>query len=115
MNIISCSSIKFDDTEKIESSLSHQEWIKSLKTGDIINVCDEAGKWYESLVRMVDDGNVYVHFIGWKIKWNRIYDCKLEQDLSLVEPRYCHAKGPHVPTFLYEAKMNAIFLSWRIP
>ena len=62
---------------------SHQEWVKSLKFGDIINARDSQQKWYESLVRWVDHENdqILIHFIGWTNRWDAIYGHNIQGDL----------------------------------
>ena len=76
-----------------------REWRLCLKTGDIIDVRDDQEKWYESVVRLVeydpDSGEtfVYVHFIGWNIKW----DERINVRSDCIAKRGTHTNGPHRP------------------
>ena len=46
-----------------------------LNVGDYVDAQDSAGKWYEAMVREVEDDSVVVHYFGWASKW----DCKLRR------------------------------------
>ena len=63
-------SFKKDDYSK----LSRDKWLKTLRCGDIINARDFADKWYEVWVRYIDGTSLYIHWIGWNVKWDCIYD-----------------------------------------
>ena len=86
-------------------NLSRDEWLKSLKTGDIINVKDSQNKWYESLVRYVDGNKVYIHFIGWNVQWDTCYDCNIEDDVECLDRRYSHRRRAHKPTGPHDVKL----------
>ena len=97
-----------------DQTLTKEEWIKTLKSGDIINAKDDRGKWYESLVRFAEDNKVYIHFIGWNTKFDTMYDCNLRDDLICLDKRYSHVMRSHIPKKSRQKKMNDIYLSWRI-
>jgi ubiquitin carboxyl-terminal hydrolase 8 len=41
-----------------------------LQPGDLVDAQDVAGKWYEAVVRQVDNDTVLVHYAGWASKWD---------------------------------------------
>jgi hypothetical protein len=41
-----------------------------LQVGDFVDAQDSAGKWYEAIVRSLDDDFVTVHYFGWASKWD---------------------------------------------
>lgn len=41
-----------------------------LQVGDFVDAQDAAGKWYEALVREIDDDSVTVHYFGWASRWD---------------------------------------------
>ena len=73
----------------------NQQSPKRLQVGSIVDVQAEDGKWYESVIRyfrfedsMDNDyitAYVYVHYIGWKVKWDEIKIVKLLTKDSLIE------------------------------
>ena len=55
----------------------HSDWLRSgleleerIQVGDFVDAQDIAGKWYEAVVRNVDDVSVTVHYIGWASRWD---------------------------------------------
>jgi len=49
-----------------------------LSVGDFVDAQDTAGKWYEAVVRQIEDDLVCVHYFGWASKW----DCKLRRRME---------------------------------
>ena len=71
---------------------------KRLKVGDIVDVKDYQGKWYEALVRYVyprnspKAGKCVIHYIGWNVKWDvEIYIA----DTNRLAKRNTHTTGPY--------------------
>lgn len=61
----------------IEIRRSNEKWPRMelelsnrLQVGDFVDAQDSAGKWYEALVRRVEDDVVTVHYFGWASKWD---------------------------------------------
>lgn len=57
---------------------------------DIIDAKDTVGRWYESTVRDVKDGRVFVHYNQWVSTW----DEWLPVDSDRLAPRNTHTTGP---------------------
>ena len=74
-----------------------EDWRENLQVGDIIDVRDKCHKWYESMVRYIYPkksehyGNCIVHYIGWKLKWNKM----IALDSDRLAKRNRHTKGPY--------------------
>ena len=53
-----------------------EEWVNKLKIGDIIDVCDFKGAWYQGFIRCIEfneklnDKIFSIHYIGWSSKWD---------------------------------------------
>ncbi len=41
-----------------------------LQVGDFVDAQDSAGKWYEAMVRSMQDDFVTVHYFGWASRWD---------------------------------------------
>lgn len=41
-----------------------------IQVGDFVDAQDVAGKWYEAVVRRVDEDAVTVHYMGWASRWD---------------------------------------------
>jgi len=41
-----------------------------IRVGDYVDAQDVAGKWYEAVVREVDETSVKVHYVGWASRWD---------------------------------------------
>jgi hypothetical protein len=46
------------------------EFENCIKAGDFVDAQDVSGKWFESVVRVVTEDTVTVHYLGWASKWN---------------------------------------------
>eukprot|EP01084_Bolivina_argentea_P070180 127617_1 len=74
-------------------------WRETLQIGDIIDVKDRKGDWYESLIRYVfphnsdKAGKCVVHYIGWNSKFDEIL---IIYDVCRLAKRHTHTKGPHI-------------------
>jgi ubiquitin carboxyl-terminal hydrolase 8 len=58
-----------------------------LQVGDFVDAQDIAGKWYEAIVREVDDDTVKVHYFGWASRWNSTLRRKRDSVVESVNPR----------------------------
>lgn len=89
------------------------EFGNRLQIGDFVDAQDSAGKWYEAIVRNMDDDSVLVHYFGWASKWDcripRMPGKKLEGTaavswlstfLHFVE--YIHAMSSHLRIYTTE-------------
>ncbi len=98
-------------------------WVDSLEVGDIINAKDDTNKWYESMVRYKDGRKIYIHYIGWNLKFDTIYNCNEEKDLLGLSGRDTQCLRAHIPQKLaprsyMPRKMMQTFgdkltISWR--
>ena len=43
-----------------------------IKVGDFVDAQDSSGKWYEAVVREVNEDTVSVHYLGWASRWDSI-------------------------------------------
>ena len=73
-------------------------WIQQLKVGDIIDVRDDQKKWYEAVIRNIDNSDnkpkLIIHYVGWKLK----YDTEvLASDAKRIRKRGVKTSGPHRP------------------
>ena len=99
--------------------LSRDKWFTSLETGDIINAKDERNNWYEALVRYVDGTKLYIHWIGWSLRWDEILDFGDENVCKCLDKRYSHCAGPqrHCIDTNKQQKIRDLkdtcFFSWR--
>ena len=72
-------------------------WRGFLQSGDIVDVMDGQGKWYESVLRFVypvgheKHGMCIVHYIGWKDKC----DEGLQIESKRIAERNAHTTGPY--------------------
>jgi ubiquitin carboxyl-terminal hydrolase 8 len=41
-----------------------------IQVGDYVDAQDSAGKWYEAIIREVNEDSVTTHYSGWASKWN---------------------------------------------
>lgn len=53
-----------------------------IQVGDFVDAQDVAGKWYEAIVRKVDDDTVTVHYMGWASRW----DARIKRRQSHTAP-----------------------------
>jgi len=71
------------------------DWINNLQIGDIVDACDDQGKWYESIIRWFElKGNrklLYLHYIGWNKKWDEMI---YSDDVKRIAKRNAKTKGP---------------------
>ncbi|KAG7349657.1 ubiquitin carboxyl-terminal hydrolase [Nitzschia inconspicua] len=58
-----------------------------LQVGDFVDAQDIAGKWYEAIVREVDENTVSVHYFGWASRWNSKLRRKRDSIVESVNPR----------------------------
>lgn len=58
-----------------------------LQVGDFVDAQDIAGKWYEAIVRKVDETTVDVHYFGWASRWNLTLRRKRDSVVESVNPR----------------------------
>eukprot|EP01084_Bolivina_argentea_P304170 525250_1 len=85
--------IKHRETDEIKPEL--------LQIGDYIDVKDYHDKWYESIIKYIekdihnDDIILYIHFIGWDIKFDDKISVKKQRDC--IAWRNTHSTGPHRP------------------
>lgn len=91
-----------DTTLMIEYKPVSGEWarpyseraFRDFSVGDELDAKDKVGKWYESLVREVKGGQVFVHYKGWASKWNEWLSV---DDELRIAPKGTHTTGPYVP------------------
>eukprot|EP00475_Leptophrys_vorax_P032356 TRINITY_DN4980_c0_g1_i3.p1 TRINITY_DN4980_c0_g1~~TRINITY_DN4980_c0_g1_i3.p1 ORF type:complete len:341 (+),score=69.65 TRINITY_DN4980_c0_g1_i3:29-1051(+) len=60
------------DSPRIAKLESHTgvKRLERIKVGDLIDAQDRQGKWYESVVQAIKDGQFLVHYNGWSSKWD---------------------------------------------
>ena len=76
------------------------DWKYNLKIGDIIDVFDDIQcKWYQCMIRYTDKINnkIYIHYIGWMTKWNKIMLLNNDNILNKIDKRYSHTIKQHYP------------------
>lgn len=78
-----------------------------IRVGDYVDAQDSARKWYEAVVREVDEDTVKVHFVGWGSKWDTTLPRRRREGsaVSFV----CHFMRWDWPCFVLE--LNVLFLS----
>ena len=110
------------------NTIGSLEWIDTLEIGDIINAKDDRDVWYEALIRYKKDRKVYIHYIGWTLRFDTIYHCdKYAVDLYALSPRYWHCSRAHRPKKenlnytpyedlrrMIRQSSNTLTLSWRM-
>merc|ERR1719242_1146657 len=71
-------------------------WAASLRVGDIVDAMDEVNKWYEAIIRYIEDTpytrRLHLHYIGWRPKWGEIINT---ENVSRIARRGTHTDGPH--------------------
>merc|ERR1719242_1591426 len=72
-----------------------------LKVGDIVDVMDDQGKWYESVIRNIrscpvhpQNDHIFVHYIGWNQKWDELVPIRNNSDRDRVAVRGTNTDGP---------------------
>ncbi len=53
----------------VSGIVEDKNW-REFEIGDVIDACDNMGKWYESTVCDVKEDKIFVHFEGWSSKWD---------------------------------------------
>lgn len=69
-----------------------KDW-RDFQVGDVIDCRDSQNTWYESEIKEVKEGKIYVHFKGWAEKWNEW----VSKDSDRLAPKGTHTHGPHKP------------------
>jgi len=78
----------------------------SVRVGDIIDVQDTEGKWYEAVVRFACAEFICVHYVNWRCKWDdKLFEADL--DSGRIARRGTHSKGPHIPHRLHRQRHTA--------
>eukprot|EP01084_Bolivina_argentea_P060614 110727_1 len=91
-------------------NVTKDKWIDSLKIGDIIDVFDNYidNQWRLGMIRYIFEYKLYIHYIGYHVKYDRIIDVLKESyDLrkrSLLPYRCMNGK---------KQKVNKIMQCWR--
>jgi len=57
-----------------------------IKVGDFVDAQDSTGKWYEAVIRAVDDDAVKVHYIGWSSRWDSAVPRKRGEGKKNLQP-----------------------------
>eukprot|EP01084_Bolivina_argentea_P096550 173573_1 len=89
------------------------KWIDSLKIGYIINAKDSSRKWYEAMVRYIVGKKIYVHFIGWTLKFDTIYDRRDPFQKNSLAKRYSKCKKAHVSINILKREHNQLTFGWE--
>eukprot|EP01084_Bolivina_argentea_P205259 350686_1 len=79
------------------------KWTEYLEIGDIIDAKDEQDKWYESVIRYIENGEnkklLYIHYIGWSGKWDEIIDAYNYKRISKRNTKTVRAHMPKVSNY----------------
>jgi ubiquitin C-terminal hydrolase len=65
---------------------------RDFEVNDELDARDKDGKWYESIIRMVRDDEVQVHFNGWANNYDEWFD----RHSKKLAAKNTHTKGPKV-------------------
>ena len=88
----------YDLDEGAWRSRKKYHWTNQLQVGDIIDVKDDQGKWYESLILCIegpdDERKLFVHYIGWNSKYDELLSAV---DSARIQKRGTMTKGPYYP------------------
>ena len=97
------------DTQDPEG-LTGYDWMKNIKIGDIINVRDYRGDWYESHVKLVNGNKIYIHFIGWVNKHDCI--CDIAKDYDDLAERDTICDVPFRSDRVMTRELNRLYFRW---